>query len=332
MTANSHVTISIPDAYYEPIFIVGPGRSGSTLLRAMLNGHSQLDISKESYLITALRNVWCKNMTRQQIELFALRLRLFPRPPEVALVDYLGWDHEQLCSTLWQMRDKEWRDVVVAIFTRRTSELGKTYWGNKTPDYGLRLPAIIEIFPRSKILFLVRDGRDVTLSYLACDWGPDSFFNGAEYWRRQLEAYQNFCDLYPDAKIILVKYEDLTSDPEKTLHSICRFLDIPFEHDMLSYHENLSSHFSPDAQFAHHQLLKKPTRPNRNYRWKKEVSERDRAIFQGICAPLLEFAGYETENLKLSQLFWSLYAKLRYSLHRLKKSSQETMKWYCSKL
>jgi len=280
------------EAPHAPFFVVGCGRSGSTMLREMFNKHSQVYIPGESYFIHMLYWDWHPGMGDAELESFFQKLVVIPPPPERAVIDDMGWEHDELKAFLYESRDKEFSDVVRGIYELGMRRAGKVMWGDKTPRYVLYLPLLIKLFPQARIIHLVRDGRDVALSYLGFDSGPTTVRDAARYWRYMAGVGRHFHKERPDVPYIEVRYEDLVLEPEAGIKEICRFLDIQYEPAMVDFQ---AGHKRPTEKDSFgHELVGRPVTAGRVGRWRKEMTERDVVVFEALAGRRLQDFGYAT--------------------------------------
>jgi len=167
-----------------PIFVVGCPRSGTTLLRLMLDAHPTLAIPPESHFIPLVARVRSR----------------YDQPS--------GFDAEHMAADVMRgLRFRDWHlsdDAVrAAIRERRPTTLasaiecvfvayadahGKTRWGDKTPGYSIELPLISELFPEAVFVHLIRDGRNVALSLMEVPRPPRSFAEAAQLWRSRVST------------------------------------------------------------------------------------------------------------------------------------------------
>lgn len=302
----------------SPIFVVGCGRSGTTLLRVMLHRHSQLYIAKESYFIPEMYPRWHVGMNNEEIDAFVDKIMKYPRPPEQAAIDFLGWEKESLREYFRRMSDRQYSDVVAGLYTHGMVNSSKKYWGDKTPRYIINLSLLYKLFPNAKFVHLIRDGRDVTMSYFKCGWGPKNILEGARFWSKRVNAGRAFHATNPDANYYEVRFEDLLESPEDTLKNLCQFIGIKYENNMLDYHKNIEKNFGENEKLKDHVLLKSPVNRNRIKAWARGMSNSDVIKFQAIAGHLLQKYGYERRNsnnmLFLSELMprlWNKYQDIK---------------------
>ena len=160
------------DGKASPLFLLGSQRSGTTMLRLMLNNHSSLAIPHESAFIT----LWFEKLGAYgDLSNRENALRLLDAVSEHPLVKRgkLVADRDAILSK----PIRTYRDFIDAIFRTYAESLGKPRWGDKTPFYTPDIDILRRIFPEAKFVHLVRDGRDVILSQKSIECMSDNQMN-----------------------------------------------------------------------------------------------------------------------------------------------------------
>jgi len=120
------------------------------------------------------------------------------------------------------------------LFTAIARSKGKSYFLEQTPWYGQHLRSLNELFPDAKYIHLVRDGRDVAISFARTPWWSADIMENLRRWEREVSVIVNDATRFVGRdRMFLVRYEDLVRDPEQTLRGICCFLGVEFESAML---------------------------------------------------------------------------------------------------
>jgi hypothetical protein len=272
----------------QPLFVLGVRRSGTTLLRVMLDRNSAIAIPDESYFIPQLAH----------------------RHPGASVDVDAFLDDVRRLSTL-----REWGlpasavaerlgpgmtpgDAIGAIFSAYAVLQGKERWGDKTPLYMQYLPLLERTFPDGRFVHLVRDGRDAALSFLSVPrgimtegWGhPKDAAGFARLWRTEVEAAQALGRRVGPDRYLEIRYEDLVRDSAAELARLCAFAGLEFEADMLDYVGR-----SDSASKPHQQRLNQP--PTTGVRdWRSELDPADEAAFEDAAGELLAALGYETRS------------------------------------
>ena len=283
-------------------FIVGATRSGTTLLRLMLDAHPDMAIPSESHFIPDL------------IKAYRLESASPERLAEVVTA-HRRWgdfhlDAEELRERFRAVDPINPGDAIRAFFELYAEREGKSRWGDKTPGYVREMHRIESVLPEARFIHLIRDGRDVALSVLGMNWGPSTVPEAAFRWKKRiLRAREQVprIDHYVE-----VRYEDLVLDTEATLRRVCEFIELPYDEAMLGYHERAPERLqekardldrgpekepqSAEARLESHALANEPPNPERVGRWRTEMSAEDRAVYEELAGDLLADLGYEVER------------------------------------
>jgi hypothetical protein len=206
-----------------PIFVVGCQRSGTSLLRRILDSHPRIACPPESKFIIALENI-------------------VDYPQAMEGLAYMGFDRPAVMGRL--------RAFVEGFFEDYAALRGKSRWADKTPNYVNCLPFIDELFGRSaQYVVIVRHPFDVCLSfehaahksgqpmaalqpYMAD--AEDVRGAGCRFWNEQNQKIAAFMPQVA-GRVIALDYESLTSQPEGVLRPVLGFLGEPWEPAVLEY-------------------------------------------------------------------------------------------------
>jgi hypothetical protein len=283
-------------------FIVGVNRSGTTLLRLMLDSHPELTIPPETHFVPEMiRLARRHNTTRKRL---ARAATAHPRWGD------FGLDEDELLHRFQEIKPLTPADAIRAFYELYAEKEGKPRWGDKTPRYMRAMPRIERALPEARFIHLIRDGRDVALSQAerSLDGQAPPITEVAERWRRRIEtARVHSADL--DA-YLEVRYEDLVSDPGPVLTRICDFVELPYDPAMLAYHERAARRLGEmdrdlgtgengpirtgGERLAGHAKTSEPPSTDRCGRWREEMSSGDEDEFERVAGPLLIDLGYET--------------------------------------
>ena len=215
------------DAGYDPFFIVGSGRSGSTLLRRMLIAHPDVYIPPESWVLGRCVKLWRQHPSltwRDRVYLILAQFEYTPRMrergwPELAPVAQRLLAVEPKARSLARIID-----MVYRFSAEQDSDCRR--WGDKTPLSTFSLPRIRSVFPSARFIHLIRDGCDVTFSYLQAGRYHDLKL-AARRWAAAAKLASRFCRRHSD-QCIEIRYEQLVTKPEETLRQVCGLLDLEF--------------------------------------------------------------------------------------------------------
>lgn len=270
-----------------PLLVLGVRRSGTTLLRVMLDRSSALAVPDESYFVPQLAHRHGRTI---DVAAFVDDLRRIGRLRDWGLTadDVVPRLHAGMTTG----------EAVAAIFETYAASLGKSRWGDKTPLYMQYLPLLERLFPTARYVHLIRDGRDAAVSHLAvppgimtAGWGHPRDARGfACLWRSEVRSAQALGRRVGAQRYLELRYEDLVAAPEAELRRVCAFAGIAYEPELLGYVGTLDLSDKP-----HQQRLAQPPTPGVRD-WRTEMSGLDARSFERIAGDLLGELGYEVSS------------------------------------
>jgi hypothetical protein len=270
-----------------PVFIVGCPRSGTTLLRMMLDSHPDLAIPPESHFIP---KVWALRRRYEQdgaakVERLVSDIMRTNRFKEWGLPD------EEVWVRLRSLTKPRIADVIGAFFVAYAEREGKRRWGDKTPGYSIEMVAIANLFPTARFVHLIRDGRDVATS-IRQNFQNVGDIDAALVWAMRVRKGRAQGRTLGSDRYLEVRYEDLVKDPQDVLTSICDFVALEYCPEMLDYSRRVREAVPEGEQERiHTRLLKPPTKGLRD--WRHEMSSAELALFEALAGRELQQFGYE---------------------------------------
>lgn len=280
-------------------FVVGVGRSGTTLLRLMLDAHPELTIPPETHFAPELISA-AKKRRASADEL--TRIMVSQRQ----WGDF-GLREEDLRAGLAALDPIDPAGALRTFYGLYAERHGKPRWGDKTPIYVEHMPAIAAALPEARFVHVIRDGRDVALSRIrrALD-EPPAVDRIAKNWRRRIRDARKQArklDHYLE-----VRYEDLVTATEPTLRRVCELIELPYEPAMLDYHRHAAerlgemagdlpardgkAHRPGSERLAAHALASEPPREERIAAWRERMRPEDVSAFEAEAGDLLDELGY----------------------------------------
>jgi ABC-type polysaccharide/polyol phosphate transport system ATPase subunit len=278
-------------------FIVGVGRSGTTLLRLMLDAHPELAIPAETHFLASI-------------------LDFPPRDVDGFLETVMQshtWndfhiDAEALRARLESLSPFSIPQAIRAFYVLYAQGQGKPRWGDKTPPYGQYVDRLADLLPEVRIIHVIRDGRDVALSYKDKWFGPEdkSMDSLAAFWQDRILLTRTLAESLPDSRYLEIRFEDLVRMPEKVLEKVCGFLSLSYDPSMLTYHrraekrlQEMSDHYSQGRKIAArndllriHEHTSRPPDPAQIEKWPRDLDQEDIAVFEAKAGELLQQLGY----------------------------------------
>lgn len=286
MTAGRSKYAGAPD---RPIFIGGSPRSGTTLVRTMLNTHPDIAIPRETRFLPFIwenRERWKGIDTDDDLRRRLARViaksdwslaERFEVPP-AELAKRLAKDPRTLGS------------VIGTCYVAYAEVTGKQRWGDKRPMYARYLDAVFAFFPDSQFVNIVRDPRAAVASMRKLGWFEGHIAPGIELWDRSLRAVEPWRKSLHDDQFYDLRYENLIDDPKQELGEVARFLGLDADSvpTMLSYHEHVD-----ETAMKYHSQLTKPVSADSLHSWETEMSADEVALVEKVAAPSMLRFGYE---------------------------------------
>jgi hypothetical protein len=269
-----------------PFFIVGFQRSGTTLLKLMLNAHPNLAVPNETAFIS---DFFQKRDEYGDLAFEANARRMLADIAESRFVRK-GKLIDDVEGILKRPRGS-YADLVDAIFTQYAAARGKTRWGEKTPGQEMCIDVLNSLFPSCRIIHIVRDGRDVALSLRRVSWGTSDLPRVAADWRWRTTVARKVGGVLNE-RYCEVRYEDLVHEPRAHLERICTFLGEQFDERMLDYWRTAAEELPQSSREWDKSALEPPD-VSKVFSWRTKMPRSDQLIFDRIAGPALDLFGYE---------------------------------------
>ena len=249
--------------YKLPIFILGCQRSGTSLLRRLLDAHSNIACSPESSFLVQLSRVFEIKRSLQ------------------GLLN-LGFSEKDVLTQM--------RSFAVHFFEEYAKSKGKGRWADKTPHYIDHGETIDQIF-EEKVLYIaiVRHGLDVAYSLSGFDWtildpyladGTEKPIAAARFWRDQNMKLLSFQEKVKD-RLFMIRYEDLVTNPEATMKSVFEFLEEPWEPEILDLQRHEHDTGFEDPKLSSFNRIVDNSEQYKN--WPKEIQKRVWQEISELC-------------------------------------------------
>ena len=274
-------------------FVVGMNRSGTTLLRMMLDAHPDLTIPPETHFVPDLIKAAREDDATPESALEAMK--------SAREWGDFGFSDEEMLGRLRALPEIKPGPAVRTFYAAYTEEQGKPRWGEKTPTYVQKMKLIQRALPEARFVHVIRDGRDVALSVLDRTVRDLSAADVARRWRKKVtKAREDSPQLEHYTEI---RYEDLILETEPVLRRVSGFIDLPWDDAMLAYHERSgerlqemaralpgdgrAQELSVERRMATHAMTTKPPSADRVARWRTQMSADQRAEFEAVAGDLL---------------------------------------------
>lgn len=279
-------------------FVVGVNRSGTTLLRMMLDAHPELTMPPETHFVPELIDVAEAGGAAPE-DLLATITK------QREWGDF-GIGEEQLLEAFRAIEPLNAGDALRAFYSLYAERQGKPRFGEKTPIYVKSIRKISRALPEARFVHVIRDGRDVALSIRDRAVKEHPIDKIAERWVRRIGQARRQSKRVPHYKEI--RYEQLILDTEPTLHEVCEFYELPWDDAVLDYHRRSADRLeemkrelpadgkrttlSVERRMQTHARTTQAPDPSRVSRWREQMDAEDRRLFESIAGELLSELGY----------------------------------------
>jgi hypothetical protein len=254
----------------------------------MLASHSRLSIPPETRFLVPLAKHFSieRPLNEEEIESAVSIITGYDTWPDMKL------GAEEFRHRVSKLTRPRIRDIAEIVYRSYMEAEGKPRWGDKSPIYITIVPELARMFPTSRFIHVVRDGRDVAMSFQATPWRGRRLHDSAERWIQALKCQRHWDRSEACNRILLIHYEDLVLNTESMLRAICRFVGEEFESNMLFWERKVDEQV-PERSRIHHTKLKLRIGAEGVARWKRELSRREIFVCEAFMAPLLARHGYE---------------------------------------
>jgi hypothetical protein len=275
------------------VFIVGCPKSGTTLLRRMVDAHPLVAIPNEQHWLPK----WFEQRNGVTPEGFATP-ELLSKLLEYEKFSRMRIDREELERLIESDVPTKYSSFVSGVFDLYGKARGKPLVGDKTPAYVRSIPTLHALWPEAKFVHIIRDGRDVCLSTINWDrvfkiarrfaaWSQDPVSTAALWWEWNVTLGRESGGLLEQDLYYELRYEALIANPSEECAKLCKFLDVPYDDAML--------HFRKRRERTQPGLdAKKAWRPVTSglENWRTQMTAGDVERFEAAVGDLLDELGY----------------------------------------
>ena len=275
-----------------PVFIVGAPRSGTTLLAVLLGRHSNIAIGPESQFYTVfIPQSWAGKTPATYEQLVDSAL-------EYERIADFGLERDQLLQH-FKNYELSFTNLLRAIIEVYAIQQFKLRPGEKTPLHLEHVPMILDQFPKSKVICVLRDGRDVVRSLLEVPWAapgnPLRLQRFCMKWNDRAETMIQYEKTLPLDRYMTVKFEDILRGPKAELEKMCAFIGEEFEPTQLEPVQ--SSSVIPDWEKKWKNKASEMLDPGRIEAWRRSADREQIWIMNSMMGSMLEKMGYSDTRL-----------------------------------
>jgi hypothetical protein len=271
---------------FSPIFIVGCERSGTTLLSAFLDRHSQVCIPPETFYFSDVfhQAFWRRSPRSRRSLLHALF---------GGRVGEFGLDHGEL-QTNFEALPSSHENLFQIVLEACAKRAHKIRCGEKSVLHVFYVPLLMRWYPQAQFLGIVRDGRDVVTSMMNQPWHPNKLRAKCCNWRMKTRLLLHWQKLYPQ-RFKIVHYEDLLLDNAKVLAELDAFLGLTYEAGQTD--PKIKTGVYLEREHSYKSKVEEALDPSRAFAWKQKMPLKLQWTMNSIMGPTLQMLNYGSTEL-----------------------------------
>ena len=273
------------------LFMIGTQRSGSNLLRLMLNQqpaiaapHPPHILERFMPLLPLYGDMQIERNFDRLVDDVCRIIELNPVPWEG-----VSLDRETVKSCCF---DSSLMAVYGAVHDLMSEAKGAFVWCCKSLANLYFVPELTAFFPDARFIYLYRDGRDVAVSFRKAVVGEKSFYHIACNWHEEQQLALKLRERTDSGDFFSLSYEELTSNTEATLRRLMGHFNIPFDEHMLTFNNSEDAQATAKSGSLWSNVVQ-PVMKSNTRKFLREASERDISIFESVAGESLDRLGYE---------------------------------------
>lgn len=281
----------------RPIIILGNPRSGTSLLRLMLDSHKNISIPPESHFFLYLEEKyreWSSGLLSNYLDDLYRSTKF----------ETWNIDREDLKAFLNEKNITSYAFLNALIYRYYATKLNSStlFWGDKNSLWTEKLSNISLHYPNAFFIHIIRDGRDVACSYrelgkrtINSKYAPDlpqDIKVIAKEWNMNIRAIDEFLDSVNESNKAIVQYEDLLNNPSQILSTILQNLDLELDENQLLYYEKPQKEIEPELYFQWKEKLLQPLDTSNIGKYNTLLTKNEIQLFNTIAATSLKKYDY----------------------------------------
>jgi hypothetical protein len=299
----------------QAVFMIGTQRSGSNLLRLMLDQSKHICAPHPPHLLKLFLPLLGQYGDLSKIENFRV---LANDVCEFVAANPVEWQSLPNADDLIaQCPNHSLVELANAVYAQAAMHKKAAVWVCKSLANVEFIPQIEAAVPTAKYIYLYRDGRDVAVSFTKAIVGEKHWYNIAKQWHGDQQLAIHAAKTIPESRFFQLCYEDLIQNPEAKLAELCQFLGVAYQANMLDYFESKESQRTAEAGEMWANVVK-PVLANNQQKFRREAQASDVHIFERVAHQSLETLGYPLTESDLSEISPNEAAEYNSENQRLK--------------
>jgi len=275
-----------------PIFMIGTQRSGSNLLRLMINQLPEVAAPHPPHILQRLMPMLSGYGDLKQNAGF---MRLVDDVCQLVELNPVPWEGVQLDrqDVAFRCSERSLAAVFGAVYDIMAEVRGAQTWCCKSLANIHYLNDIERYFrDGAKYIYLYRDGRDVAVSFRKAVVGEKHFYHIAKEWGATQQIALGMRERAGPKRFFSVRYEDITAQPESTMQRLCKFLGYRYSPSMLNFHKTDEAKKAAKSSDLWGNVIN-PVMADNTRKFLREAGEADIRLFELVAGDALDALGYE---------------------------------------
>lgn len=272
------------------LLIVGSGRSGNTLLRRLMMERLDIYIPPETYVLPKIADYRIRAAGLKWPSFVDLVISAFEYHPEFETFNVTDLRDYALEAKGWEKEEQAVNNLIIGLYSWWAAQAGfpSTWLGDKTPLNTLHLGPISRIIPDAKYIYLLRDGADVSCSYVESGI-YQNLEDAGRRWVQSQKAWNYFKKRLSENEYTEVRYEELMTNPEKIVQGI----KVKFEIPERSQKENIADLLGDVPARAHHANVMQAISADSVGKGRQKLSESQKTQLRPIINNMLAQLRYD---------------------------------------
>ena len=308
-----------------PIFMIGTQRSGSNLLRLMLNQLTEIASPHPPHIFERMHPLLDKYGDLNNDRNFAQLVDDVCKLIELNPVEWqdVNLDRKEIISRC--SNNRSLAAVYGSVYDIYAETHNAKTWCCKSLVNIHYIDLIEQHFERPKYIYLFRDGRDVALSFQKAVVGEKHIYNIAKDWTHTQEKAIELMEHIDPDRVFRISYEHLTRNTREVAKSLCKFLGVKYTESMMDFYKTAEARNAASSSKLWGNVTS-PVMSNNSGKYKTEMSEDDIRIFESVAGHVLDKLGYKRELIQEGNelIFTQNDIKSFNHLNKIKKSEITT--------
>ncbi len=276
---------------FQSVLMIGTQRSGSNLLRLILNQVPTVAAPHPPHILQRLMPLqWAYGNLRNQ----AAFMQLVDDVCRLVELNPVPWENVNLdrAEIMARCRGNSLVAIFAAIYDTCAKAWNADTWCCKSLANVHYFSEINDYLPYVKYLYLYRDGRDVAVSFKKAVVGQKHFYHIAQEWGKAQRAALKIREQVSHEQFLAFSYEELTTNSQLILGNLCDFLNVEYNPSMLDFHQSNEALTTASSSSlwsnVTNQMMKKNSK-----KFLTQATEEEVRIFELVAGDVLDSLGYE---------------------------------------